>query len=218
MNDIESCYNQFVDVFDSFRFQNEDLVYDIFGDISAAVENANIMLIVGLPSMYDALVRVHEDVPYIIFNMLSFANYISQGHDLQGLARNLITHELIHVLIDQKYPAVQLDYKGYLDYISFHEGFAHVLSYKDDICQYQLDESYKQRFDNAKSKLANALTQTNQKLQDKYSLEANTGKFWDKFASVSSMLYLMKHIESLKNIYDEGWQGYTRKIIEYLWE
>ena len=60
--------------------------------------------------------------------------------------------------------------------------------------------------------------ETDPEMQDKYSLEANTGSYWDKFASVASMLYLLKHMDSLKAIYDKGWRDFALKIIDYEWE
>ena len=134
------------------------------------------------------------------------------------MVNNLLSHELIHVIINEKYPSGDFSYLETLDYISFHEGFAHLLSYKEGIEHYMPNDIYKTRFMDAKEKLVLAINETSPESQELCLRESNTGDYWDKFGAISSMLYLMKHVDSLKEIYEAGWRGYTKTLIDFAWE
>ncbi|MDR2598744.1 MAG: hypothetical protein LBC73_00520 [Oscillospiraceae bacterium] len=210
---VETYRDQITNMCHDFTFRNNDLVHKIFDNTSTIVQNANILFTVGLPEMYDAMVREHNGRTYIIIDLINFSNYLNKDNSFSDITNNFLTHELIHVLINEKYPKEDFDYIEYLDYTSFHEGFAHLLSYKDNIMQYQLDDTYKERFINAKDTLIAALNETDPMLRQRYTNEANSGKYWNKFAAISSMLYLMKHREDLKSIYEKGWRGFTQDVI-----
>jgi len=220
IHEVRECYEKFSKAIEDFSFRNSDLIAEIFGDITSALAKTNIILTVGMPPIYDAMVRDYEDDLFVIFDLMNCVNYLSQGIDLSKMLNGLLTHELIHILIFESYPSEDdLDYIDYLNYITFHEGFAHLLSYVEDILLYQPDDKiYKERFKKAKVKLATALTELDPKLQQKYRLEANTGSYWDKFGSIASKLYLMKHMKELKSIYDDGWKKYVDKVINYNWD
>ena len=47
-----------------------------------------------------------------------------------------------------------------------------------------------------------------------YSRMADTGAYWDKFASIAGMLYLLRHIDDMERIYREGWRNFTARILE----
>ena len=214
--EVEYCQEQIIGICDNFTFRNNELVYEIFDDIPKALEQANILLTVGMPSIYDATVKEHQGEFYMIFDLINFANYGTKGVNLPDLINGLLSHELSHVLINDKYPPKEFSYVEQLNYISFHEGFAHLLSYKEDITNYQPDETvYKAHFDNAKEKLLAALEEKDPILRQKYQIKVNTGSYWDKFGAIASKLYLMKHIDALKSIYNEGWNNYTNKIVNY---
>jgi len=218
--EVRQCLRQVTKICGSFTFRNKDLVENIFADIPSVVESVNILLTVGLPSMYDAMLVEHEGNTHIVFDLINFANYVKNGKDLAELVDNFLTHELIHMLINVKYPPKRQEdfgYVEYLDYISFHEGFAHLLSYEDDISNYRPGNMYKERFDSTKKKLVMALNEAEPSHREKYIVEANTGRYWDKFGAIASMLYLLKHIDSLKSIYEQGPQGYAGRIVAWDW-
>ena len=216
--EVKGYRDQIAGVCTNFTLRNCNIVFEVFDNVSSIIENANILFTVGLPEMYDAMVREHNGEAYVIIDLINFSNYIDSGNELSDLASNFLSHELIHVLINAKYPQEDFDYIGYLNFISFHEGFAHLFSYRENIMQYQPDDTYKERFNTAKNKLITALKETDPELCQRYSFEANGGKYWDKFGSISSMLYLMKHLDSLKSIYERGWRGFTNEIISYDWD
>ncbi|MCL2079749.1 MAG: hypothetical protein FWH17_07915 [Oscillospiraceae bacterium] len=216
--EIRRCYDQIAKACDSFIFRNESLIEYIFTDAKSIMESANILFTVGLPSVYDALVREHEGEDFIVIDIVNFANYITNGHKVSDLVINFLSHELIHILINARYPYEEMTYLEYLNFIAFHEGFAHLLSYKENISDYQPNESYREKFNSAKSKLINALNATDPAMQEQYRIEANSGSYWDKYAAISSMLYLLRNIDALKQIYNEGWRGYAELIMDYEWK
>ena len=218
--EVENCQKQLVKLYDNFILRNENLIHNVFHDAPAIVENANILHTVGLPWPYTALMRTHKDVDYIVFDLIHFSDGILKGTDISAMVSNLLSHELIHVIINANYRhsyKQDYSYREMLDFISFHEGFAHLLSYKENIENYQPDDKYKARFFEAKGKLALALSEKNSALQKQYLLESNTGEYWSKFAAASSMIYLMKNIGSLREVYEAGWKGYAQSIIDFAW-
>ncbi|MCL2363799.1 MAG: hypothetical protein FWC71_03950 [Defluviitaleaceae bacterium] len=218
ITEVAHCLQQTMEVCRHFTFRNERLVHEVFANATKIKNQCEIIFVVGVPVMYDAMVREYEDVPYIIFNMMSFADYVARGHDLGDIVRNFLTHELIHLMIGAVYPAESLNYRTYFECVAFHEGFAHLLSYKENIGQYIMGPEYQARFEDARALLKAALNETDPARQAEYKTAANSGKYWDKFAAVASMCYLMKNISSLKCIYERGWQNYTDAVIAYIWE
>ena len=215
--EVEDCHNKLVKLYDDFIPRNANLMHKVFNDVPAALENANILHTVGLPWPYDALVRKHKCADYIVFDLIQFCNYALKGMDIVDLTSNLLSHELVHVIINARYRQSDLSYVETLDFISFHEGFAHLLSYKEDIENYRPNDEYKARFNTAKAKLVQAVNEKDSVLQKHFLIESNTGEYWGKFAAASSMIYLMKNIGSLKEVYEAGWRGYARSVINFAW-
>ena len=217
--EVISCHEQLLELYNNFTLRNEGLIRTVFSDVTSVVKNANILHTVGLPWPYAALMCGHEGVDYVVFDLIHFSNSILKGADISAGVSNLLTHELVHVLINAEYGRDgDFSYSDKLDFISFHEGFAHLLSYKENIENYQYGDEYKARFVAAKERLALALKEIDPELQNQYILESSTGDYWDKFAAASSMIYLMKHIGSLKEIYEAGWKGYAQSIVDFVWE
>ena len=217
LDDVNYCYRQFLKICSNFTVRNADLTREIFGDAVAAMRDVQILLTVGIPQPYDAMMRIHESQQYAIFDIGNFCDYLADGDDINDTISNILTHELIHLFINEKYPGENFFYAEKLDYIAFHEGFAHLLSYKEDIAQYQPDETYKDRYETARIKLIAALDETDLRAQKQFLREANSGAYCDKFAAISSMLYLMKHIDCLKQIYEVGYRGFAGMVADYSW-
>lgn len=213
--EVKNCHGQLLKIYDNFTFRNADLVRKIFPDAPLILDNANVLHTVGLPWPYAALMRTHKGLDYIVFDLIHFSDNILKGTNISDMVSNLLSHELIHVLINAKYRGnSDFSYLDTIDFIAFHEGFAHLLSYEENIENCQPDK-YEARFALAKERLALALSETDPALQKQYLLESNTGDYWDKFAAISSMIYLMKHIGSLKEIYEAGWRGYAQSIVDF---
>lgn len=92
-------------------------------------------LIVGYPEPYDAVAAHSPDgQAHLIFDLIRWCNY-AELDQLDSIIRNLLTHEITHLLIGHRYPAADAalestDYLTRLDAYTFHEGFAHLLSYQ----------------------------------------------------------------------------------------
>jgi hypothetical protein len=211
--EVIQCYRQIADACGDFKFLNSDLVHEVFGGTDAVINEANVILALHIPQPYDAMVRRHEGKEYIIIDIGNFCEYVKAGHDAGYLVQSFLTHELIHLLIGSKFPPGEgLAYIEKLNYIAFDEGFAHLMSYRDNIAEYKPEEGLDVKFRTAKARFEIALKEENPLIQERFLSEANSGKYWNKFAAVSSMLYLMKNIKHLKIIYETGWRGYTNQI------
>lgn len=117
--------------------------------------------------------------------------------------RNLLTHEITHLLIGHRYPAANAalestDYLTRLDAYTFHEGFAHLLSYQAteidcvDWHTPQLTEVAAA----SRAKLRLALTETDTDRQKQFLEEAVCGSYYEKFACMGGMLYLADRWET----------------------
>ena len=76
------------------------------------------------------------------------------------------------------------------------------------------DGFLEEKFKNAKHTLRAALAETDKQKQKNYSRMADTGAYWDKFASIAGKLYLLRHIDDMKRIYQEGWHDFTARILD----
>lgn len=122
---------------------------------------------------------------------------------LDSIIRNLLTHEITHLLIGHRYPAADAalestDYLRRLDAYTFHEGFAHLLSYQAteidcvDWHTPQLTEVAAA----SRAKLRLALTETDPDRQKQFLEEAVCGSYYEKFACMCGMLYLADRWET----------------------
>lgn len=127
----------------------------------------------------------------------------------------VLTHELIHLCLMEDYPvSYEMSYFEDLNYTAFNEGFAHALTYVENIYDFVFDGFLEEKFKNAKHTLRAALAETDKQKQKNYSRMADTGAYWDKFASIAGKLYLLRHIDDMKRIYQEGWHDYTARILD----
>lgn len=197
----------------------------LFPSWPAILADVTVDLIVGLPQPYDAIVeRDATGKQHVIFDMLCWAQYVGQ-RDITEIVQNLLTHELCHILIGCSVPNIDDDTesKNYLtrfDANTFHEAFAHLVSYKakeiHTIDWHTTDlEKVKER---SNHKMSAALAESTPEIQQKYLYEAFCGQYYEKYACMSGMLYLAEQWETggnkaLKKIFDEGYHGFTVKTI-----
>lgn len=146
-------------------------------------------LIVGYPEPYDAVAAHSPDgQAHLIFDLIRWCNY-AELDQLDSIIRNLLTHEITHLLIGHRYPAADAalestDYLTRLDAYTFHEGFAHLLSYQAteidcvDWHTPQLTEVAAA----SRAKLRLALTETDPDRQKQFLEEAVCGSYYEKFA------------------------------------
>ena len=160
-------------------------------------------LIVGYPEPYDAVAAHSPDgQAHLIFDLIRWCNY-AELDQLDSIIRNLLTHEITHLLIGHHYPAADAalestDYLTRLDAYTFHEGFAHLLSYQAteidcvDWHTPQLTEVAAA----SRAKLRLALTETDPDRQKQFLEEAVCGSYYEKFACMCGMLYLADRWET----------------------
>ena len=183
-------------------------------------------LILGFPEPFDATVEQDNNgVRHIIFDMACWTKYLEHC-DLTEVARNLLTHELCHVLIGKQVPHIDEDlknpdYRIALDALTFHEAFAHLVSYETkeigDV-DWNAPELRKVR-KNSNETMHKALDEKNKKEQERYLYTAQCGNYYEKYACMSGMLYLAAlwqkgGASALKTCLDEGYSGFAERCSE----
>lgn len=190
-----------------------DILFPYWREVEYSVD-----LIVGFPKPYDAVTDTAPDgSKHIILDLVRWANYNLSKDSLVDTARNLLTHEMTHVLISQKYPRISEistgdDYVLSLDKILFDEGFAHLLSYNAmeiDRVEWK-SEDLEKVYNSGKTALKNALCETNPVKQQAFLEMASSGSYYEKFACMCGMLYLAKKWmeDGIQGLYDEMELGY----------
>lgn len=190
--------------------RNEKTVRSLFPHFEAIARDCRIMLVVGFPDPYDAMVMEHDGEEYIVFDVIQFgADYLHEEHS----CHKVLTHELIHMCLHRDYakPA-GLSYSDELNYIAFDEGFAHALTFPDDIPAFKFDGSLQEKYQSSKAQLQVALRETDTARQRQYLASADTGDYWSKFASMSGMLFLLRNLERIRDIYLSGWAGFANRM------
>lgn len=182
-------------------------------------------LIVGYPEPHDATVeRGPDDRLHVIFDLCCWAKYIGKT-DIPALVRNLLTHELFHVVTAQLHPEVEKactspEYHTQLDAVTFNEGFAHLLSYQTQ----ELDAVNWHSAELAavgarcRERMAGALREHDAAAQEKNLYEALCGNYYEKYACMCGMLYLAhvwerSGISGLKSSFQSGWNGFAAKTV-----
>lgn len=189
------------------------------------LDSIKIDLIVGFPEPYDATMdRGPDDRLHVIFDLCCWAKYIGET-DIPALVRNLLTHELFHVITAQMHPELENayaspDYHTQLDAVTFNEGFAHLLSYQTqdlNAVSWHSDElaAVEER---CRKRMAGALQEQDAAAQEKNLYEALCGNYYEKFACMCGMLYLARvweqsGIPGLKHCFKAGWSGFAAKTI-----
>ena len=183
-------------------------------------------LIVGYPEPYDAVAAHSPDgQAHLIFDLIRWCNY-AELDQLDSIIRNLLTHEITHLLIGHRYPAADAalestDYLTRLDAYTFHEGFAHLLSYQAteidcvDWHTPQLTEVAAA----SRAKLRLALTETDPDRQKQFLEEAVCGSYYEKFACMCGMLYLADRwetqgIDGLQSAFAD-YHGFAQRALSF---
>lgn len=187
-------------------------------------KQAIVDLIVGFPEPYDAVtVKSADGKTHLIFDLICWNKYGSMTN-LNDVIRNVLTHEFTHFLIGCYYPEADAalesaDYLTKLDAYTFHEGFAHLISFNcaqiDDVDWHsaQLEDVYS----SCKEKMRTALAETNPEKQAQFLYDAICGNFYEKYACMCGMLYLAnqweaKGIDGLKSAFSD-FHGFAEKTL-----
>ncbi len=203
-------------VLNNFTPLNRRLFEELFPSYKEILSKSKVMLVVGCPEPYDAMVMNYKGEDYIVFDLIRFAGYINNGYSLDKLLNQLLTHEFAHKCLMDKYNLSENPtYLEKLNYIMFNEGFAHLLAYKDNIEKYEFkSEDYIERFNKAKIALKDAVKEESPEKQEELLIASDSGPYWDKFASICGKLYLGKNIGSLIGIYEKGWNNIISDILQ----
>lgn len=201
---IKEIYEKIYENLKDFTPYNIELFLILFPQWESLINDINVILAVGCPAPYDAMVRHHDGREYVIFDLIRFMGYEKEGDDILSLIIGMITHEISHICIHGDYPSINKTCKDKLSYITFDEGFAHLLSFTDKINSYNFASMVQAHYDDSVKKLQMALSETDTLKQKEYLEESNCGAYWNKFAAISGKLYLASNIDKLHNIYKDG--------------
>ena len=183
-------------------------------------------LIVGFPAPYDAVAETAPDGKvHIVLDVVQFAAYDLTEEQSEAAIRNLLTHELVHVLMEKRFPGLadgfgSLEYTRIMDALVFNEGIAHLLSYKsrelDEIDW--TDSKLQDIYVRSKQQLKAALSESNKDLQTKRLEEAVTGPYFEKYGAMSGMLYFAEKWKSngifgLEQELETGVDHFTNRIL-----
>lgn len=214
---IQDIYKRIISFLKDFKPFNEEYFNLLFPNFKSILENTPVILTVGCPFPYDAMFREFNGRDYVIFDLIRFSQYAEKGYDLNIIIKILLTHEFTHKCIKEKYPLIKnASYLQKLNYIVFDEGFAHLLSYKDNIKSINFSsENYKDKFQKAKLMLIEAVKEKKEEEQKEWLKKADSGEYWEKFPSICGKLYLADNLSSLSSIYIKGWKYIISDIIYY---
>lgn len=198
-----------------FKPLNEEIYSTLYPEWKSIVKDMNVLLVVGCPSPYDAMVRVNEGKEYIIFDLIRFYDYNAKECDFDMLVRKLITHEASHLCLHMKYPVpTSENFIEQLKYIVFDESFAHLLSFKDNIRDIDWDTIIKEYYNKSLTKLKEAMQEKDYHKQVVLLEQSNSGSYWDKFASISGKLFLANHLEIIEDIYNGGINNFITLMLQ----
>lgn len=185
-----------------FEPYNQAMVYRLFPDFQSQLDEVCLVLAVGLPAPYDALVRSYHDKEYIIFDLAQFLNYGMTTGQVHEFTKSMLTHEGIHLALHHQYPVPEINmaFKQRMDYLCFDEGFAHLLStWKKIECLDFAD--FNSQYLKAKKRYQEVVTNP---CLDPQLEEANSGPFWEKFGAIYGCLTLLKNRDQLERLYQSG--------------
>lgn len=197
-----------------FHPYNSKLFCSLFPNWKEIIKDVNIKLIVGCQDPYDAFVRNQNDKLYIYFDLIRINVYVQNGIDALAIIRQLLTHELSHVCIAEKYSCKDEDnYVELLKFIVFNEGFAHFLALTDNIEEFNFSEFIEKYYNKSVQRLREALNEKDIEAQKEYLLTSNAGQYWDKFAAIASKLYLANNLNIITQLYNDGIDNLIENIL-----
>ena len=208
MKDILNLKNLILNLLENFKPINYSLWHQVFTNEDFVSNNQEILVIVGLPEPYDALVRTNlEGDNVIVFDIVRLLGY----SNLDRIIPAIVTHEFTHILIDKKFNLYKdgLDIFTKLKQLLFDEGFAHYLSFENI-------ENFNNEDKDLLNFRMNAFTKLNEIVENEITEEileeGISGRFWDKFIAISGFFTVIEYMKEYGNISELYNQGY-----EYFW-
>lgn len=210
--DLQSFYTKVVNTLISFEPYNLHFFNETFSNWNDVLQGIEIILSVGAPYPYDAMVRDNNGKVVIIFDLNRM--FTSDEIFAQIYIKQMITHELFHVLYRLDKNVNVTDYKDSLLNTTFDEGFAHYLANSLDFEESEdgYDRYREKYFGKNLITLRKALNEKDKSKREEYLISAVSGNFWDKFASVVGMFILYDNKTKINQIYESGYKN----ILSYL--
>lgn len=219
VRNIAQCFRRVVEKFEPVNRPIWDALFPDWQEKETVVD-----LIVGFPEPYDAVTMKSPDgQTHLIFDLICWNKYGSMAN-FNEIIRNLLTHELTHFLIGCYYPEADAavespNYLTKLDAYTFHEGFAHLISFNateiDNVDWHsaQLEKVYS----SCKERMRAALAETDPEKEKQFLYDAICGKYYEKFACMCGMLYLAnqwetKGMDGLKTAFSD-YHGFAAKTL-----
>ena len=203
--EVKKILNLIQNNLSDFKPLNENIFTAIYPEWPQIINDMNVLLVVGCPDPYDAMVKEYDGKQYVIFDLICLNNYVKLGYNIDAMINQLLTHEISHLCLHQKYPVPNsTDYFVNLKYIVFDEAFAHILSFNENIGKYDFTKIIEEHYSKSLIKLRSALNESDYEKQNELLIQANSGLYWDKFGSISGKLFLARNIEDIVNIYSKG--------------
>ena len=207
---IAKLHKKLIGQISAYKPRNYDLVKKVFADFDSIAASFTVMLVVGFADPYDAMVLEHTGKEYMVFDLIQF------GQECLGenySCHRVLTHELLHMCLHRKFPRLDaLSYVESLRYKAFDEGFAHGLTYPENISGFVFDDFLQDKYDIAAERIKRSLLETNPEKQQAYLASADTGDYWEKFASIYGKLYILKNLSTICEIYKNGWNSFAPEM------
>jgi hypothetical protein len=220
---VKNVYCNLLEACIGFEPLNKIIWDALFPNWQEILHDVKVDLILGFPEPYDATTEYDDHGNcHIIFDLACWTKYLGNG-DIKMVAKNLLTHELCHVLIGKSNPIIDQDYRSSnyniaLDALTFHEAFAHLVSYKSlEIDKVDWNESNLLKIRKKSNKeMRKALIAEKKKDQEDYLYRAQCGDYYDKYACMSGLLYLAElwkngGVSALKNCFLDSYHGFADK-------
>ena len=201
---VADFHQKLIQNFKDFEPFNKKYFDLLFPGWDKLLESTKVVFIVGSPEPYDCFVRENGGESYVFFDLICLLGYQIEDTRLEKLISGLMTHEFAHICIHHDKPTPRAGYQETLAYITFDEGFAHLLGLADYVESYDFSEMIKTHYAEAFSNLKSAWHEKDQHKQQELIISANTGSYWNKFAAIAGKLFLAQHFDELKTIYSAG--------------
>ena len=212
-HDVKNLLSMIKSELNDFKPLNLPIYASLYPNWKQIIDEMHVLLVVGCPNPYDAMVREHDGHLYMIFDLIRLCDYADLGADIPAIIKQLITHESSHLCLHKKYPyPTSNTYIEQLKYIIFDEGFAHVLAFQDDISHFDFGSLIQTHYQTSLNQLKDALIENKEDKQKQFLLKSNSGPYWDKFAAISGKLFIASRIDDINDLYDQGVDNFIKEM------
>lgn len=222
---VRRIFEQIKETIEDFIPCNSKIWDALFPNWKKIIDEVTVNLIVGFPEPNDATVlKAPDGQNNVILDLGIWTKYEGKC-DIASLVHNLLTHELCHVCIGATIKGIDDDLKSgdyitNLDANTFHEGFAHLISFENkEIDEINLNnEKWQKVKDKNRKRMQSALGITDIIEQKKFLYDAIFGNYEEKYACMCGMFYLMdcwkrKGILGLEEEFKIGYHNFSKRTI-----